>query len=214
LGAGGIALALIGIGLPVLGVPGWLAVALTVLGVAMLGFVLFLSCWRFFAVRQFTRSGETAVREAPTEAAVALRPVSTFRYRDERLDLADDMDAFRMELQQMLGASSGGASNPVQGGLGELARQERDEPEAYRIAEREARSRKKQELYGYRLFWRETAMQFYDAAFAHGVIGRQARAAVVNPDSLQIDNLPDLFERLARRLRYQAADRMLHVATG
>lgn len=194
----GVALGLAGIGLPVLGVPRWLALALFI-ACCLIALGLAVS----YVVPLLRR------RDADDDPSVSVR--------NDRRDLADDLLAYADRIADWLDARQieapsvieRNASTVLGGALGEMLRIAKDDPERWE-AHQHATSRFEIATHAeYVLAWRARALSLFDQAVEMGVVSPKARVGLEKPDTVRLRAVPDILRKLAARLRVQAADKLL-----
>lgn len=192
----GSAISVLGLGLDALGLPRWLAWTLVGMGLAIL--VATAIFW--------TVSRRGAVQDDPD------LPV-----RDDRRDLADDLDHFAQCFEDWLDARRVQAPQIIEDNaksiLYEMIRVSEEEPERWE-AHREASA-----YYGkvtraeYMLGWRAEALKLFDAAADMGAVTPKVRERFEKPNMMQLGALPVILRKLSARLRLKAADDLLAAPT-
>jgi hypothetical protein len=143
--------------------------------------------------------------------------------RDDRRDLAEDLDVFASRLDDWLDARAAAAptlieqntsalmpkANPLTEAL-RIAGQDPERIEAHRLAKKHF---DRNTMVEYFLGWRAEAVSLFDQAAEMGVVSPKVRERVQKPDLAQLRALPKDLRKLSERLRVQAADRVLARST-
>ena len=142
--------------------------------------------------------------------------------RNDRRDLADDLDAYADRMADWLDARDAQAPHIIDENtaailgtktLGAMLRIAGDDPERWEAHQQASAHYKRVTRTEYIMGWRRDALALFDQAMESGVIAPKIRERFENPDALQLHALPDVLRKLAERLRVQAADRLLSQLT-
>lgn len=143
--------------------------------------------------------------------------------RDDRRDLADDLDAFANRMADWLDARAVEAPSIIdanttailgQSRLSQVMRVALDDPERWKAHQEATAHYDKTTRAEYLIGWRGEALRLFDAAVELGVVTPKARDRFEKPDMTQLRALPELLHKLAERLRVQAAHRLLESRYG
>ncbi len=181
----GLALALLGIGLPFLGMPHWLAVALVVVGVALLAVALTVPIFRRFFVVQRVRKPSPPLSANP------------------RRSLADELEDYGYRLGDFLDARQ--AERPEESAMHTYSRQvsgtiHPDSPDAHDRATMSLYFRE----------WRTPGVRLLKEEGAQRVGSEKFLPRAEQPRFIpDVDELPEAYRRLAERLRKLDQDRVI-----
>ena len=142
--------------------------------------------------------------------------------RNDRRDLADDLDAFANRMADWLDARDVQAPHIIDQNtaailgrrtLGEILRIAQDDPERWEAHWEASAHYDRTTRAEYIMGRRSDALALFDQAMESAVVTPKIRERFEKPDMIQLRALPDVLRKLAQRLRVQAADRLLSQLT-
>lgn len=132
--------------------------------------------------------------------------------RDDRRDLADDLEAYASRLADWLDARDVKAPSIIdenKNALAEALRISQNDPARWETHQQAAAHYDRVTRAEYLIAWRGNALVLFDQAMQLGVITPKIRERFEKPDMTQMRALPDLLRKLGARVRVQAADSFL-----
>ena len=126
--------------------------------------------------------------------------------RNDRRDLADDLDAYAERMADWLDARDVQAPHIIDENtaailgtkiLGTMLRIARDDPERWEAHQQASAHYERVTRTEYIMGWRRDALALFDQAMESGVIAPKIRERFENPDTLQLHALPDVLRKLA-----------------